>query len=77
MNGISFTSGAWVLYGSSDTSWEIIGTADFNNDGQTDLLWMHMPSGGVYVWFMSGTSYTNGAWIFAASGDTTWEIVSP
>ena len=37
-----------------DTNWRIVGIADFNSDGQSDLLWQHQTSGLIAVWYMNG-----------------------
>ena len=45
----------------TDPQWQIRGLADFNGDGQPDVLWHHQATGDLYVWFMSGTSATRAA----------------
>lgn len=60
-----------------DLNWQIVGTGDFNRDGQTDILWYH-PTQGTAVWLMSGTTLTSSAmvnpthpapWLPCAVGD--------
>ena len=62
----------------SDLNWKIRGVADFNGDGQADLLWQHRVDGRIAVWLMNGTAsmggivlarMTNPAWRIAAAGD--------
>ena len=43
-----------------DTDWRIVGVADFNGDGHSDLLWQHQSSGLVSVWHMNGLSRVDG-----------------
>lgn len=45
----------------SDPYWQIAGTADFNNDGNTDIVWRNARSGANAVWFMNGTSFSSAA----------------
>ncbi|MDB6026462.1 MAG: 3-carboxymuconate cyclase [Verrucomicrobiales bacterium] len=56
-------------------AWRVVALADFNNDGQTDILFQH-DSGFVSVWFMSGTKFIEGTNLLdgqaAASG---WRIL--
>ncbi len=52
MNGAKYKSGAWV--GWAPTEWKIVGSADFNNDGKTDILWRNAKTGENLVWFMDG-----------------------
>jgi hypothetical protein len=64
----------WVHQG-VDTTWEIVGTGDFDNSGNTDILWRNKVSGAVAVWNMDGGGgISNIKWVHQ-SVDTTWEIV--
>jgi FG-GAP-like repeat len=58
---------AWLLNGSAvvgspslvpdrwaDMNWKVVGVADFNNDGKSDLLWRNMGTGEVGAWLMNG-----------------------
>ena len=40
----------------ADLLWKVVGAADFNGDGTTDLLWRHMGNGDVAVWLMNGVT---------------------
>ena len=44
MNGTAFESET-VFSQISDTSWEIAGTGDFDNDGYVDILWRYYGTG--------------------------------
>ena len=75
--GLTLIGGA-VLMPIADTNWTIGGTADFNADGLTDILWRNKSSGVNLVWYMDGTSVIGGAflptiadtnWVIAATGD--------
>jgi len=55
-----------------DTSWQIVGTPDLNNDGKPDLLWRHS-SGAMAAWTMDGVSFVSSADMSAV--DPNWEIV--
>ena len=35
--------------------WVLVGTGDFNRDGNIDLLWHNHRTGVIQVWFMDGT----------------------
>ena len=57
MNGTSLATLATVTPGVvSDPNWKIVGVADFNNDGQPDILWQHQATGSLSAWLMNGTS---------------------
>ena len=37
-------------------AWRVVGAADFNSDGKTDLLWHHRRTGALRLWFMDGVT---------------------
>ncbi len=47
--------------------------ADFDGDGDHDLLWRNYGTGAVNVWFLDGTTYTGGKSLFTVA-DTDWRI---
>src|SRR4029077_19181830 len=55
LNGTTFTGFANFIM-PPDVNWQLAGVADFNGDGQMDLLW-HRNTGENVVWFMNGTTY--------------------
>jgi len=57
----------------SDLNWKIIGTGDFNDDNEPDILWRHA-SGFLLVWYMDGAKHTSSAWI-SWIADPNWKIV--
>jgi hypothetical protein len=74
MNGTTLT-GAASLPSVSDLNWQIVGTGDFNGDGQIDILWRYNGPGGYNaVWFMNGTTLTGAASLPSVS-DLNWQIV--
>ena len=60
-----------------DTAWEICGTGDFNNDGQTDILWRYYGAGPYQglndIWYMNGTTFLSES-VFSQVIDTDWRI---
>jgi hypothetical protein len=59
-----------------DTNWRIVGIADFNSDGHSDLLWQqHQTSGLISVWYMNGLTRTEGVLLSPGQVlDTNWKI---
>ncbi len=49
---------------------------DFNQDGNSDILWRHTVSGDVKVWFMNGVLFTTDAWLPRVA-DLQWKIFGP
>lgn len=69
-----FISGGPIGLGQAETSWQIKGSADFNGDGQKDLLFQHT-QGHIAVWLLNGNALIENRLISAVS-DTSWQIVS-
>ena len=56
-----------------DTNWEVVGAADFSNDGKQDLFWRNMDTGQNQIWFMNGRTVVNVGDVTTV-GDTSWVI---
>ena len=78
MNGSTFTGEA-VFSQVIDTAWEIAGTGDFNNDGNTDILWRYYGAAAYQglndIWYMNGTTFL-GEEVLSAIPDLNWRIVN-
>ncbi len=76
MNGTTRT-GAAYLPKLSNLNWRIVGAADFNGDGGTDILWRYTAddaSAGLnVVWYMNGMARTGVAMLPRLS-DLDWKI---
>ena len=64
----------------ADTNWKVRGAADFNQDGDADLVWQHQVSGAIAVWFMKYEWYrptliSGEALGPGAVADVNWQIV--
>ena len=53
MNGATPVAEAGLL--NAGTGWQIIGTGDFNNDGNSDLLFYNAAANQSGIWLMNGT----------------------
>jgi hypothetical protein len=76
MNGTSLLDGRLLTPSQvADTNWKIVGTGDFNGDGQADIVWQHQTSGLASVWLMNGTTLLDGTLLSPAGvEDTNWKI---
>ncbi|MCU0294123.1 MAG: FG-GAP-like repeat-containing protein, partial [Thermoanaerobaculaceae bacterium] len=60
----------------ADTRWQIRRVADFNGDGQLDLLWHHQTNGQLYVWMLQNLVTTAGSYLTpSAFTDVRWQIM--
>jgi hypothetical protein len=74
--------GAYIMNGTSVTSWDEIGTiplewnmcaiADFTGNGNNDILWENNSTGLCGFYIMSGTTVTG--WVTLANVPTAWQI---
>lgn len=56
-----------------DPVWEVVQVADWNNDGQVDLLFRNRDTGVVFVWYLVD-GYTLAGSDFVVQIDPSWEI---
>lgn len=65
---VAGTEGGWTI----PADWSLQGFGDFNGDGVSDMLWRHMPTGGVGIWVMNGAGgyVPQGGWAIGAE----WRI---
>jgi hypothetical protein len=64
------------------TDWQIQGTADFNGDGKSDILWRNLSATGpdsarLYVWMMDGPAVIAGTGYTNSQADFTWDVKQP
>jgi hypothetical protein len=76
MNGTVLTAGTFLTPPSlPDPNWTVGGVADFDPDGETDILWHHASSGQVLLWYMNGSVLTSSTSTTPPSlPDTDWQI---
>lgn len=75
MNGTNMISATTLRDGTAaGPGWQIVGTADFNDDGQTDIVWLHT-DGRVAVWHFIGTTFIDAALLRTGpAASTGWKI---
>jgi hypothetical protein len=61
---------------SADLDWHIVGAADVNRDGETDLLWQHYTDGRLGIWHMNGVELLEAALLTSnVASNVDWRIV--
>lgn len=71
-NGIT-ESGRQSLPSLEGTGWQVVGSGDFNQDGQDDLLWRNFSTGATRIWQINGTSAQS--FDLPSVNDFDWQVV--
>jgi hypothetical protein len=58
----------------ADTTWKIVGVADFDGDGKVDVLWRNSTSGQNYLYPMDGTSIKPSEGFIRTVADPAWRV---
>ena len=58
----------------SDTAWQVVGTGNFNGQGNLDLLWRNQSTGKNIVWMVDGASVSSWGELPSVD-DTNWAVV--
>jgi subtilisin len=56
-----------------DTRWQVASAGDLSGDGKADLVWQHVPTGQLAVWYMNGATVTATLGLGTVS-DPAWRI---
>ena len=71
MNSTGVPSSAVSYPGLTDLNWHMAGVADFNADGNLDLVWRNTATGQNAIWYLSGGSVI-GAGLLPPVADPSW-----
>ncbi len=63
-------SAARTLSAPGSNAWRIVGSGDFNGDGNADIVWQNTSTGAPMIWTMNGTTYTSTTTL--ASPGSSW-----
>ena len=67
MDGSGHATSFVFVYNGSLPDWKVVGAADYENDGNTDILLQHT-TGAVGIWYMDGSGHaTSFAFIYSGS----------
>jgi hypothetical protein len=70
-------AGANLSLSGADPAWRIGGLGDVDADGYADLVWQHIPTGRMAVWFMrSGTVLRTTVLPYNVGPNSVWQIAS-
>lgn len=72
-NNATVSGGAFVNV-SPDAGWKVVGVADFNADGRSDLVFQNQNTRQIAIWYMSGSIFSDGV-ILNFTPLTGWNVV--
>ncbi len=72
MNGLTRIDALPTVPATVPSGWQIVGTADFDLDGATDLLWQNPTSLNVVLWLMDGATRLTGLFLTPPSAGAGW-----
>jgi hypothetical protein len=67
--------GGGIVHTEPNPNWEIVQTPDINGDGRSDLVWMNMATGEVYLMLLNGASIIAQGTLHVEP-DPNWSIVA-
>jgi hypothetical protein len=76
MNGGATLSTPDIATVTPGSGWSLAGTADYNADGKTDLLWRNSSSGTVQQWLMNGAAISSSSNIATIAPASGWNILA-
>ena len=76
MTGASYVATVVDLWDNTrpDSTWDVVYSGDYNNDGMADILWHNNVTGQVVMYLMDGATISSKPVIVTVS-DTNWKIV--
>ncbi|MBD2021059.1 FG-GAP repeat protein, partial [Leptolyngbya sp. FACHB-36] len=75
LNRETFLGSAAIQPTPIDPSWTLVAAADFNQDGQSDILWRNRVSGENAVWLMNGSTQIAGIYLPTVA-DQNWTMIA-
>jgi len=73
MNGTAI-AGEGYLRTVADPNWNVVGTGDFNDDGNADILWRNSATGENYLYPMSGTTILGAEGYLRTVPEQNWNV---
>jgi subtilisin family serine protease len=74
MDGSTRAAGSGQTTALADLNWKLVGAADFDGDGNADLLWRHAGDGRNALWLMDGLTRRSVTQLNAIA-DGNWRVV--
>jgi uncharacterized membrane protein len=76
LNGTAAIGGGVIANNPFDNTWDVVGAADFNGDGDSDLVYQHRSDNLVEIQFLNGNSAIGGGAIINNPFGPSWNVVA-
>jgi hypothetical protein len=75
MNGATRIGGEFAYAAPIDINWQIVALGDYNDDGQIDIVWQHVSTRDLYVWYLAGVVRISSEYLTPMSAPANWSVV--
>jgi hypothetical protein len=76
LNGANQTDVQFVTPRNPGTNWMVVGVADINRDGYSDIVFQNSASLDIFVWYMRGATQVGGAFLNPRNPGAGWNVVA-
>ncbi len=74
MNNSTILASIEIYGGANLSDWTFQGVGDFDNDGDSDLLWRHNTTSEIRIWFIEGAAVVGSVAVYDGSGLGSWTM---
>jgi hypothetical protein len=74
MDGSTILAAPRIWTGAGLSPWTFQGVGDFDNDGDSDLLWRQNTTSEIRIWFIEGAAVVGSVEVYDGSGLGSWTI---
>lgn len=77
MDGVNLVAGQLLTPSNpGDANWRLMASADFNNDGKTDLIFQHRVDRTLAVWYMNGATFVDSELLNPFDPTSGWQVAA-